>query len=215
LKKKVGGGCALPEADMQKQYASKCGEGKIKIDLFRDFLQKLPIFKLWFLFQLRFPPCIYDRKLCKLSIDLEELSKRHTGENLCEQLKTVLDKWKIPLEKIQMAITDDGANMVKAVSLLLGASKHLPCFAHTISLIPKKVCEDPPMEPLISSVKSIVRYFNQSNLASAELKKLQESSNNKNNLKLIQSNDTRWNSTFYMLDRLLELSDLLGVALLK
>jgi hypothetical protein len=46
LKKKVGGGCALPEADMQKQYASKCGEGKIKIDLFRDFLQKLPIFKL-------------------------------------------------------------------------------------------------------------------------------------------------------------------------
>jgi hypothetical protein len=30
---------------MQKPYASKCGEGKIKIDLFRDFLQKLTIFK--------------------------------------------------------------------------------------------------------------------------------------------------------------------------
>jgi hypothetical protein len=46
LKKKNGGGCALPGADMQKPYASKCGQGKIKIDLFRDFLQKLPISKL-------------------------------------------------------------------------------------------------------------------------------------------------------------------------
>jgi hypothetical protein len=33
-------------ADMQKPYTSKCGQGKIKIDLFRDFLQKMPISKL-------------------------------------------------------------------------------------------------------------------------------------------------------------------------
>jgi hypothetical protein len=45
-KKKVGGGSALPGADMQKPYDSKYGQGKIKIDLFRDFLQKLPISKL-------------------------------------------------------------------------------------------------------------------------------------------------------------------------
>jgi hypothetical protein len=40
LKKKVGGGCALPGADMQKPYAPKCGQAKTKIDMFRDFLQK-------------------------------------------------------------------------------------------------------------------------------------------------------------------------------
>jgi hypothetical protein len=57
-KKKVGGGCALPGADIQKPYTSKCGEGKIKIDLFRYFLQKLPISKLRILFQLKFPACI-------------------------------------------------------------------------------------------------------------------------------------------------------------
>jgi hypothetical protein len=43
---------------MQKPYASKCEQGKIKIDLFRDFLQKLPTSKLLILFQLKFPPCI-------------------------------------------------------------------------------------------------------------------------------------------------------------
>jgi hypothetical protein len=45
LKKKVSGGCTLPGGDMQKPYAPKCGQGKTKIDLFRDFLQKPPMSK--------------------------------------------------------------------------------------------------------------------------------------------------------------------------
>jgi hypothetical protein len=45
-KKIVRGGCELPEADTQKPYTPKCGQAKTKIDLFRDFLQKFPMFKL-------------------------------------------------------------------------------------------------------------------------------------------------------------------------
>jgi hypothetical protein len=41
LKKKVWGGCELPRADMQKPYTPKCGQGKTKIDLFRDFFTKI------------------------------------------------------------------------------------------------------------------------------------------------------------------------------
>jgi hypothetical protein len=39
-------GCELPGADMQKRYAPKYEQGKTKIDLFRDFLQKSPMSKL-------------------------------------------------------------------------------------------------------------------------------------------------------------------------
>jgi hypothetical protein len=46
FEKKVRGGCELPEADTQKPYTPKCGQGKTKIDLFRDFLQNLPMSKL-------------------------------------------------------------------------------------------------------------------------------------------------------------------------
>jgi hypothetical protein len=46
FEKKVRGSCALPGADMQKPYIPKCGQGKTKIDLFRDFLQKSPMSKL-------------------------------------------------------------------------------------------------------------------------------------------------------------------------
>jgi hypothetical protein len=45
-KKKVVGGCALWGADMQKPCASKCGQGKIKIDLFRDFFTKIAYFQV-------------------------------------------------------------------------------------------------------------------------------------------------------------------------
>jgi hypothetical protein len=41
LKKKVRGGCALLRGDVQKPYAPKCGQGKTKIDLFRDFFTKI------------------------------------------------------------------------------------------------------------------------------------------------------------------------------
>jgi hypothetical protein len=45
-KKKVGGGCAFPGADMQKPYASKCRQGKMIIDLFRDFFTKIAYFQV-------------------------------------------------------------------------------------------------------------------------------------------------------------------------
>jgi hypothetical protein len=37
LKKKVRSACELLGADTQKPYTPKCGQGKTKIDLFRDF----------------------------------------------------------------------------------------------------------------------------------------------------------------------------------
>jgi hypothetical protein len=40
------GDCALSGGDMQNPYTPKCGQGKTKIDIFRDFLQKPPMSKL-------------------------------------------------------------------------------------------------------------------------------------------------------------------------
>jgi hypothetical protein len=72
LKKKVRGGCELPKADMQKPYEPKCGQGKTKIDLFRDFFQKSPMSKLLILFQLKFPHCIFQSTGLKIK-HLEKL----------------------------------------------------------------------------------------------------------------------------------------------
>ena len=91
---------------------------------------------------------------------------------------------------------------------MLEKNKQLPCFAHTINLIAQKVCESENPAKLISAVKEIVRFFKHSVGASDYLRK-------NSNLKLIQSVPTRWNSTFYMLERFLNLSDTVSTILLK
>jgi hypothetical protein len=54
---------------MQKPYAPKYRQGKTKIDLFRDFLQKSPRSKLGILFQLKFPHCTYTYHSSFISFD--------------------------------------------------------------------------------------------------------------------------------------------------
>jgi hypothetical protein len=41
FEKKVRDSYALPGGDMEKPYSPKCGQGKTKIDLFRDFFTKI------------------------------------------------------------------------------------------------------------------------------------------------------------------------------
>ncbi|KAJ8941789.1 hypothetical protein NQ314_010277 [Rhamnusium bicolor] len=125
------------------------------------------------------------------------------------RLKKALNTWDIPLHKIIAAVTDNSTNIVKALQIVVGTARHLPCFAHTLDLIPQKVCDSEVTRLLIQAVKSIVRFFKQSNTASDELRKIQKSTaNNQSSLRFIQSVPTRWNSTFYMLERFIALFDM-------
>lgn len=74
------------------------------------------------------------------------------------------------------------------------------------------------LKNVIRKIKKIVTFFRKSDRATEELKSLQQKEWNKNEnqcSKLIQEVPTRWNSTFEMLDRFLELSDFVGRVLLK
>ena len=75
----------------------------------------------------------------------------------------------------------------------------------------------PGVPELISKVKQIVTFTKHSVAASDELKKVQEKIGKTEGtiLKLVQDVSTRWSSTFYMIVRFLELSDLLEAVLLK
>ncbi|XP_066908447.1 uncharacterized protein [Halyomorpha halys] len=99
--------------------------------------------------------------------------------------------------------------MVKAMHIDFGKEKHILCFAHLLHLVAIKSIEAvPELTPLIGKVKKLVSWFKSNVRASDELRA-------SNSLKLIQSVETRWNSTYYMLERFLSLSSTLNTIVHK
>lgn len=93
--------------------------------------------------------------------------------------------------------------MIKAMKEILSL-KHYGCYAHSLNLI---VCASlKKIEYSIEKVKIIVRYFKQSTTAADKLTKyLVDHGLPPKRLK--QECPTRWNSTYYMLERLVELEE--------
>lgn len=51
-------------------------------------------------------------------LSLLELTESHTGEMLSSSLEKCLHEWNIPASKVLLVVSDNGANMVKAIRLL-------------------------------------------------------------------------------------------------
>lgn len=153
-------------------------------------------------------------ELISVSIGVYELEERHTATYLGTVLNTVCKDWNIPLCKVQAVVTDNAANIVKAVETVFGKSKHVACFSHSINLIPAKMFEKlPDLKLLIDKIKSIVSYFKHSVVAADEFRKSQSASGTP--LKLIQEVSTRWSSTYYMLERFMQVIDHVSAVLIN
>ncbi|KAI4795310.1 hypothetical protein KUCAC02_031495 [Chaenocephalus aceratus] len=135
----------------------------------------------------------YNTVACLL--DCFEFRDRHTSENLAGELLRVAKEWDIE-NKVACCVSDNAANITKAIKLLKWT--HHPCLAHTINL---KV-----MKPTLDKVKGMVEFFHKSTRATEKLKSTQRQMDMPE-LRLKQDCVTRWNSTLYMLNRVLESKD--------
>ena len=125
----------------------------------------------------------------------------HTAENIKTELKRITDEWDIT-DKISCIVTDSAANMIAAARLT--GWRHLPCFAHTLNLIVQEATEkDAELAELRQKCRSIVTYFKQSVKARDKLTEVQKQMGGEEK-KLIRDVVTRWNSSYYMYERLVE-----------
>lgn len=155
-----------------------------------------------------------DQQLRSATLGVVELSETHTADYISDKLLTTLNEWEISLDIILAVVTDNGANIVKAITNTFGKNRHIPCFAHTLNLVCEntiKNCDG--LIDLLEKVRSVVVWFRRTVKANDELRKLQNNDGipEGSTKKTILDVKTRWNSTFYMLERFLELSRYISI----
>ena len=140
--------------------------------------------------------------LKSLVLQTRELTEAHTGAYIASTLQDSADEWHIA-DKVVGIATDNASNATAAVAIC--GWRHVPCLAHTLNLVVKDaLAVHEPHQSTIKQVKDIVTFFHRSIKASDELRKVQKQLNLPE-LKVIQECETRWNSTFFMLERYIEL----------
>jgi len=133
----------------------------------------------------------------------------HTSHNLKVKIESVITDWELN-GKVVLVVSDNAYNIVGAITNL--KLKHFGCFAHSLNLIVQDALKISTISDTISTVKSIVGHFKRSSNASHELNKYQQNSGTVPK-KIIQDIATRWNSTYYMLCRFVELENAIKATL--
>jgi len=137
----------------------------------------------------------------KLVLSAMPLQEDHTGVYLASKLSEAIMQWEIQ-SKVHVGVRDSAANMISAMRH--ANICHVSCTAHTLQLVlHDAIFTQTSVEAVVKKARKIVSHFRHSEQACRHLKACQASREVSED-KLIQDIETRWSSTFLMLERLVE-----------
>lgn len=140
-------------------------------------------------------------KLHEIVLEIGELDD-HCATDIVESVNSVLDKFNINQQKIFSITTDNGANVKSAIQQM--GITNIKCAGHTLQLSVNLGLKQ--VDELISKCKALVSILSKEKkrkqLREAQL---QIAPGLKEPLDVIKDIDTRWNSTFYSIKRLVHL----------
>ena len=130
--------------------------------------------------------------------------EQHAGDNM-EKLKEIVSEYEIDNNSIFAIVHDQGSNFQWAGWILEDHKQWISvnCTAHCLHLCVIEGFGISDVAQALSAAKAVVKHFHHSARATEELQKRQESMNQPKQ-KLINDCKTKWNSTFYMLESLLQ-----------
>ena len=150
-------------------------------------------------------------------LNVRHMPQSHDAKNISDELCSCLQEW-IPdyeekLVKIY-TVTDNAANVKAAMRRLSPEKfKSMYCFAHTLQLVVNDAVEAfPEFRRVIKKAKVIVNHFHKSAKDSHKLTEIQKKLNIKQH-KLKNESPTRWNSLYYLMDRIVEQREAITVVL--
>ena len=149
--------------------------------------------------------------LCSNVLTTAKIEERHTADAITAHLLKIATEWGIK-EKVVAVVTDNGANVVRAVKDAASAVgkgwRHVSCFAHTLNLIVRGAIDDTAdLSPLVQKARNIVSFFRRSVVAADKLRQVQISIDNVCTKKLIPDVTTRRNSLLTVLRSLQDLKE--------
>jgi len=141
-------------------------------------------------------------KLCSHVLDTCEITTEHSAANLADELQNTLLKWDLSDEKLMAVTSDNARNIVDAIENL--SWQHFGCFAHTLQLGVKKVMQVAQVSKALGCCRNLVTHFHHSSKSTYVLKQKQRDLRS-DDLNLSQDVVTRWNSSYYMVERIIKL----------
>ncbi|GBP92579.1 Zinc finger BED domain-containing protein 4 [Eumeta japonica] len=150
-----------------------------------------------------------DFERSSIILKCETFDDRHTGDIIAEKFDTMLSEWNISNDQVHCMIRDGGSNMKRAMRL--AKLQDLDCAVHKMQLaIQSSLNSQENIKGIKQKCKKISTHFNHSTIAQKQLHKIQDKLNQPH-LKVFQDCVTRWNSTYYMLERFLKAKDALNL----
>ncbi|KAK9525412.1 hypothetical protein VZT92_016124 [Zoarces viviparus] len=148
--------------------------------------------------------------LSSVLLGVQAFPQSHTAVNIARVKASLMEEWGIA-NKVTCMVTDGAPNMVACVREL--KLRHHICIAHTLNLIVKKALDQQlVLSGIRAKARKLVGFFKSSTTAKEKLTQVQHHLGMAN-MKLMQEVETRWNSTYLMLQRLVEQREPVGAAL--
>ena len=134
----------------------------------------------------------------------------HTADNIADELSTVITEWQ--LDTKVLGITTDNARNVKNVVNSLKFT-HFGCIGHTLQLSISRGLQLGFVSHVLGRVRKLVEHFHRSTNVMYALRQKQQLLGIPEHA-LIQQCETRWSSSFAMLERVVEQQQALCAVLL-
>lgn len=118
-------------------------------------------------------------------------------------VENAAEKFNISLQNVFAIVHDNARNVVAALRILeerFGVVSYR-CAGHTLQLVVNHAMDDPIINKALSAARCLVKHIKKSEPASTKLNQKQMGTSEH---KLIQDVAVSWNSSYYMIERLLE-----------
>ncbi|XP_075157766.1 zinc finger BED domain-containing protein 4-like [Haematobia irritans] len=146
---------------------------------------------------------ISEGKKEKVILGAADMSKNHKASYIFEKLSEIIKDFELE-GRIHVGVSDNAGNMVAAMKL--GDIKHFGCVSHTLQLaIHDAFNKNVQLKSLIEKCGKIVSHFKKSEKASRTFKSIQKECGLPDHRHL-QDVSVRWNSSYTMMERLVEQS---------